>query len=131
MSTKERLIKQTVDALVDPEGVKAPGMCWRFQRLNIEALKLPSPGPGLDAKQAARWYKKKKLAIDPMKGTVPGDLYFWLDGEHGHVAMRFPGNILAENSSVHSHAGSDARGIRKLHEVRPPDIVVRFPEVRG
>jgi hypothetical protein len=130
VNIKESLIKQTVDGLVDPEGVKEPGMCWRFQRLNIEKLGLPSPGPGLDAKQAARWYKKKKLTIDPMNGTIPGDLYFWLDGEHGHVAMRFPGNILAENSSVHSSNGSDARGIRKLHEVRPPDIVVRFAEAR-
>jgi hypothetical protein len=130
MSTQSQLIQTTAAALISPDGVKAPGYCWRFQRLNIEELGLPSPGPDLDAKEAGRWYKKRGFAIDPARGTVPGDLYFWLDGEHGHVAMRFPRNRLAENSSVHSTNGSDARGLRRLQDVRPPDIVIRFPEVK-
>ncbi len=130
MTTAHRLIDQTAAALIAPNGVRAPGQCWRFQRLNIEELELLSPGPGLDAKSAGRWYKKRGLAIDPKNGTKPGDLYFWLDGEHGHVALRIQGNKLAENSSVHSTNGSDARGLRRLRDVRPPDIVIRFPEVK-
>jgi hypothetical protein len=108
------------------EDTKTPGQCWRYQRLIIEEMGLPSPGPGLDAKAAAAWYRKRGFAIDAKHSTQPGDLYFWLDGKHGHVAMRIRGNLLGENSSVHSTAGSDARGTRKLSELRPVDIVIRL-----
>ncbi len=123
--TVEELLNAEEEALTKADGVEAPGMCWRFQRLTIEELGLPSPGPGLDAKQAARWFKRKGFAVDPER-TLPGDLFFWLDGAHGHVAMRVKGNKIAENSSVHSHAGSDARGVRRLGDLRPVDVVIRL-----
>jgi hypothetical protein len=108
---------------------KAPGQCWRFQRLPLEEIGLPSPGPGLDAKQAGKWYQREGYAINT-QSTLPGDLYFWLDGRHGHVAMRIKGNRLSENSSVHSTNSSDARGTRKIADVRPPDIVIRLIQAR-
>lgn len=116
-------------ALKIPNGVKLPGQCWRFVRLMLETLQLPSPGPGLDAKQAALFYAQSGFAIKHFRylGSKPGDVLFWLDGLHGHVAVRISGNRIAENSSVHSTDGSDARGTRNLRDVRPPDIVIRFP----
>jgi hypothetical protein len=108
------------------DDTKRPGQCWRTQRLVIESLGLRSPGAGLDAKQAGRWYRTRGYALKAGANTLPGDLYFWFDGAHGHVAMRVNGNKLGENSSVHSTDGSDARGWRLLREVRPPDVVIRL-----
>ncbi len=116
--------KALTDDKVDPD-TKKPGQCWRTQRLVIESQGLPSPGPGLDAKGAAKWYKKRGFAVADTTKTKLGDLYFWLDGKHGHVSMRVQGNRIGENSSVHSTNGSDARGYRRLKDLRPVDIVVR------
>ncbi len=128
-TTTKELLKAEMHARTSDdvdEDTKKPSQCWRTQRLVIEALDLPSPGPGLDAKRAGAWYKRRGFAIDQERGTLPGDLLFWLDGKHGHVGMRIKGNKIGENSSVHSTAGSDARGTRKLADLRPADIVVRL-----
>jgi hypothetical protein len=125
---KSRLEIAAIRALTKPDGVSAPGQCWRFCRLEIEALGLPSPGPSLDAKSAAAWYREHGLSIWHLGwlNTQPGDLLFWLDGNHGHAAVRISGNRIAENSSVHSTNGSDARGTRSIQSMRAPVVVVRF-----
>jgi hypothetical protein len=128
-TTREQVIERARAMLTAREGVKAPGMCWAWVRRGVvEPLGLLSPGAGLDAKQAARWYQQNGFAIehDGFSNSLPGDLIFWTDGKHGHAAVRIPGNKIAENSSVHSTGGSDARGTRKIEDLRSPDIIVRL-----
>lgn len=126
--TVAAMLSAVATAMREWPGVHEPGYCWRFVRLMLEGQSLLSPGAGLDAKQAARWYQRRGLAIehDGWENTRPGDVVFWLHGLHGHVGVRVKGNQIAENSSVHSTAGSDARGLRRISHLQPPDIVVRF-----
>lgn len=129
MKKQTEMVEAAARALKAKDGTKEPGMCWRFCRLGIvEALGLSTPGAGKDAKGAAAWYQARGFAVDcdGWKNSLPGDLVFWLHGKHGHVALRVLGNQIAENSTVHSTKGSDARGTRALKECQPPDVVIRL-----
>lgn len=120
---------RAVSQLTAKGGVSEPGMCWAWVRRDVvEPLGLPSPGPGMDAKQAGHWYRDNGFAVehDGFDNSKVGDIIFWFDGNHGHVGIRIPGNKIAENSSVHSSGGSDARGTRHLANLRKPDCIVRL-----
>lgn len=120
---------RAVSQLTAPGGVSEPGMCWAWVRRDVvEPLGLPSPGPGMDAKQAGKWYRANGFAIEHngFNNSKVGDIIFWFDGSHGHVAVRVPGNKVAENSSVHSTGGSDARGTRRIADLRSPDCIIRL-----
>ncbi len=79
---------------------------------------------------AGRAWKRSRYAVLLRNGSVPGDLLYKLHGSggDGHVGIRLPGNIVAENSSVHWD-GKDARGTRTLKEFGNFDLIVRLPNL--
>lgn len=98
---------------------KEPGQCAGFVRTVMRNVlgvdRAWKPGP--DAKQVAALLAQRGYEIKKSDGSTIGDIFVW-DGPghgfHGHTAIRVSGNQIAENSSLHSHNGSDARGFRPL-----------------
>jgi hypothetical protein len=104
-----------------------PGFCLRWVRqvqqheFGEEAWPVPR---GLSAAQAYDWLDEHGLIQPIERGTLPGDIVFFVGFEHGkagHVAIRIWRNLYAENSSVHWGGDDhDARGTRPLHSIRWP-----------
>jgi hypothetical protein len=76
---------------------------------------------------SARKWKQSRHAVALTSGSVPGDILYKMHGSggDGHVGIRLPGNIVAENSSVHWD-GQDARGTRTMKEYGNFDLIVRI-----
>jgi hypothetical protein len=119
--------------LVAPNGVKESGYCERFVHLTY-LFPFPSLGSefhGASAIESARLWADSDFVIDDPEEHAVGDLLYWTvdHGDNGHVAIRIQGNMVAENSIVHWD-GSDARGVRPLAALNPPDLAVRLtPEL--
>ena len=116
-----------------------PGYCQMWVRLVVESVYgkqfealIHEPSAG-----AAGWrFKEDGEFVVPLeRGSVPGDLLYKLTGSggYGHVGIRVPGNLVAENSSVHITDGRDrdARGCRTLREYGDFDVIVRLPSKRA
>jgi len=107
-------------ALTAPGFETEPGFCLRFVRevyqhhYGRDAWKVPQ---GLDARQAMHWLLADGEA-EPNAGFGEiGSILFYEGpghGLHGHVAIRIPGNRVAENSIVHHPDGRGTRDLRLL-----------------
>lgn len=113
-------------------GEKEAGQCKRWVRQVCEGAGVPvayRPPTVIDAKDCAAWYREEREDVCVDNGSVPGDILFWEHGHgpHGHVAIRIPGNRVAENSTAHAPDGKpDGRGTRPLDELGPPSLIVRL-----
>ncbi len=126
------LAEQAIIALNDPQFVREPGMCQKFVRQCVQALY----GAEYDefragsAKAAAELWENSRFAVDPKRGSLPGDILYWTSqrhGRHGHTAIRIFGNSVAENSIIHHHPKIGGKGIRPLVDLDRPDLIVRLP----
>ncbi len=127
------LAEEAIIALNDPTFVREPGMCQKFVRQVIQAVY----GPKFDryragsAKEAAKLWEDSPFAIDPKRGSTPGDILYWTSqrhGRNGHVAIRIFGNSVCENSIVHHHPKIGGKGIRSIFDLDQPDLIVRLPK---
>lgn len=117
------------------------GHCAGYVRENIwqtyGAKSSHSSPAGLDAIDQFKWYKARGFAVPVKKGiegggSVVGDILYKFGGAHGHVGIRIPGNIVAENSSVHGvGASEDARGTRTLKQWGQIEGIIRLPDPKA
>lgn len=119
-------------ALTAKDFVTRRGNCLRFVREVITDLKLGAwplyIGP--DAWQAFKLLHAKGWSVPVERGSVVGDIIFKAPtprNPHGHVGIRIPGNLVAENSSRHARSDwEDARGICTLKQFGPIAGIVRL-----
>jgi hypothetical protein len=82
------------------------------------------------ADEAATAFSSSKYAVDPSRGSVPGDLLYWFGtprNSFGHVAFRMFHNKLAENSTRHKYGPEGCKGLADIKTVRKPELIVRLP----
>jgi hypothetical protein len=76
-------------------------------------------------------FKNSPYAVPVSNGSVVGDVLYKgrkTSGKYGHVAIRVPANLVAENSSSHVGPGdNDARGLRSLNAYGSYELIVRLP----
>lgn len=132
--TDDAVVYTAKHALEASDGYEAEaGYCWKWTREVLRNAGVPPsmiPPIGVDAAGAAAWYQANHPDTVCSNGTVPGDVCFFLGqrhGPHGHVGIRIPGNLLAENSTYHAPEGQeDGRGTRELSTVGFVSVAVRL-----
>jgi hypothetical protein len=126
----EPLIAGATRALRDPHFITLPHRCQQWLRQVIQHVY----GSEFDefhkanAASSGRAWRLSTYAVPLSSGSQPGDILYKLKGSggDGHVGIRLPKNLVAENSSVHWD-GRDARGVRTLKEFGNFDLIVRLP----
>jgi hypothetical protein len=110
---------------------KAPSMCQRFVRQVVRTVYGPrfDQFRGPSAKASADLWRGSQYAIDPKRGSLPGDVLYWEEGHgpSGHVAIRVTGNRIVENSVVHHNGERGSIGTRELWQLGTPSLIVRLP----
>lgn len=110
---------------------KRPHYCqrWVRQLLESEYGMMYAPLCLENAVLSGKAFLRGGYGIPLKNGSVPGDLLYKLTGSggDGHVGVRIPGNLVAENASLHWD-GKDARGTRTLKEFGHFDLIIRLPE---
>jgi hypothetical protein len=128
------LDQQALVALHDPAFEKMPGYCQRFVRQCIEALYGDDYErfEASSALRAAKRWRQSDFAHDPRNGSQIGDILYYEHGHgpFGHVAIRVPGNQVAENSVVHRSRKNGGKGTRTLEAVGEPSLIVRLPPLK-
>lgn len=125
------LAQRAILSLTDAGFETTPGYCLRWVRQVVQAhyghpvWKVPQ---GYDAREAMAWLCRDGDA-EPHAGMgLIGSVLFYdgpHHGEHGHVVIRIPGNLVAENSIVHH---PDGRGTRRIELLGSPSAVWNLPE---
>jgi hypothetical protein len=126
----EPLITAAKHGLSDPHFITLPHRCQQWLRQVVQSVY----GSQFDdfwkgsAATTGRCFQHSPYAVPLANGSQPGDILYKLKGSggDGHVGIRLPGNLVAENSSVHWD-GRDARGTRTLKEFGNFDLIVRLP----
>jgi hypothetical protein len=135
IASNYRIAAQAVKAVTAKTGFeKKPTFCQRFARQVVQRVYGSKydkyfKGTALETMEA---FRDSPYAVDPKRGSVPGDLLYKgraKSGPAGHVGIRVEGNRVAENSSFHiTHEGDkEARGFRTLQQFGEPDLIVRLP----
>lgn len=130
--TQERILSTAKAAIYEPGYETRSGWCarWVKQVIRHAAQDSDFPPDLTDAKKQFAWFKEQGFSVSPARGSLPGDILYYLSdahGPHGHVGIRVIGNMIAENSSAHDGTGrNDARGYRRLADVGKPDGIVRL-----
>lgn len=123
---------RAITAIDDPDFETEPGYCQRFVRQCIQSVY----GSRFDkyhdesADASLKLWKKSPYAVDPSRGSVPGDILYFRERpgrKNGHVVIRVTGNKAAENSTVHSDPVNGGKGYRPLSKLGKPDLIVRLP----
>jgi hypothetical protein len=128
---QQAIIEAAENALGADEGFeKQPTYCARWVRQVLATVPgVLHPPSGLDARAQFLWFQRKGKVVPVTRGSVPGDILYQTSaghGIHGHVMIRVLNNLVAENSSYHSHHGSDARGTRQLSRIGRVSGIVRL-----
>lgn len=127
------LAQEAARALHAPGFETEPGFCLRWVRQVVQAhygrdfWKVPA---GLDAAKSAAWLLADGDAVPGHGLGEIGSILFYTGprhGKHGHVVIRLAGNVVAENSIVHS---PDGRGIRPLALLGQPAACWTLPARR-
>jgi hypothetical protein len=111
--------------------VSERGMCQKFVRQCVQHVygqKFNAYHQG-DAESSRRAWLSSRYAINPREGSKIGDILYKRASSyspHGHVGIRIAGNLVAENSTVHS-GGFGGRGTRSIVEFGEIATIVRLP----
>jgi hypothetical protein len=82
------------------------------------------------ADEAATAFSGSEYAVDPARGSVPGDILYWFGtpkNSFGHVGFRMFHNKLGENSTRHRYGPEGCKGLADITVVRKPELIVRLP----
>jgi hypothetical protein len=131
-----RLAERAEHALHAANYPKGKSLCQSFARTCYEReygdiFHDDNPSSAHEAEQ--EWKRTKYARPGGNWGQIGDLLYFEATpgNPFGHVGIRIPGNLLAENSVLHYGKDRDGRGTRPLSELgRFPSTIVRLPAKR-
>lgn len=127
------LATQAEEALTDDDFEREPGYCQRFVRQVRQAVygHQYDQYDASSAKESAALWRHSSLAVDPEQGSQVGDILYFEHGHgpNGHVVIRIPGNLVAENSIAHNTPHHRGKGTRKLWQLGTPSLIVRLPAI--
>lgn len=131
-----RLAERAIRYQKDKRGPRGKSKCQSYARTCYEDEYgdiFHDENPATAGEAEKEWRKTKYAKPGGNWGAIGDILYFEPQGNdpYGHVGIRIPGNLLAENSIVHYRATGDGRGTRPLSELgRFPSTIVRLPSSR-
>ena len=132
--TNITLAGRAIEAIKSPKYPNKCGYCQMFVRLVVQSLYGSQFDKWLwkeSAHLAAEAFKESPYYVHPSHGSVIGDILYWsatANNPFGHVAIRIPGNMIAENSTRHAFTQYACKGTASLHGIRPYQVIVRLPE---